>query len=424
MPANRSQSVNRQGRQKSCSECAKAKRKCGLEQPSCARCSRQHLTCSYPPQPRSQAAVPHLNTSDSNTEPNDTQMAADILGLETANLDFDFDISAMPTATTAEILDFDLPAAPSCFDSFPGTLHSSMGTENQTVIPIAERHVQKPFLCANLSSFAKSRAAYFVEHVKLAPTTMVEQVYTPWMHRMLYDSGMPKSLQEAHAACALYVTMNQTNAGHVIRFICTRAQDLINTPFPYTQIEILARTHALMLYLIMLIFGADIRFYTQVEALLPHLVDMGERLIPIAAEQDESMGPLPIYPSAAARSAWKSYMVRESARRTSLAAIQISVMYTLLSGQMGSCNPKPVLGNRVTLSAHLWGAANAFDFALAWNEKNHFVITEMDFTEVLEKAQPDDLDVFANMLLTGMHGIDDIRGWYYTRGGTLQMPPS
>ena len=56
---------------------------------------------------------------------------------------------------------------------------------------------------------------------------------------------------------------------------------------------------------------------------------------------------------------------------------------------------------------------------MAWNDKNHFLVKELDFTEVLRVAQPDDLDVFANMMLVGLQGIDDVRGWYHTRGGAL-----
>jgi hypothetical protein len=169
----------------------------------------------------------------------------------------------------------------------------------------------------------------------------------------------------------------------------------------------------------MLVFGGDIRLYARADALLPHLEDVGVILLPIAAEETETSGTLPLYPSTAARSAWKSYIFRESARRTVLSAFHITVMCTLLSGQLKSCTHELSLKNRVTLSAHLWKATSASDFAMAWNSKDHFVIKELDFTHVLRNAQPDDLDVFANMMLVGLQGIDDMRGWYHTRGGAL-----
>jgi hypothetical protein len=255
--------------------------------------------------------------------------------------------------------------------------------------------------------------------MKLAPKMMVEHNGTPWQHPMLYDDNMPRSLQDAYAACALYITKNDANIEHVARFVTSRAEELVNSMLPSDPIDILARAHALILYQLMLIFGGDIRFYVKAESLLSHLEDIGALLLPIAAEQNDAPGLLPVYPSGAARSAWKSYIFRESVRRTALSLYHVIVVYNLFGGRMKRCIYETALNNRVTFSAHLWNAESAFDFAVAWNGKRRFLIKDLDFTDVLESAQPDDLDVFAKMMLVGLQGIDDMRGWFYTRGGTL-----
>ncbi|KAI4648388.1 uncharacterized protein J4E79_010010 [Alternaria viburni] len=332
---------------------------------------------------------------------------------------FDFDLPGMPANPTADILDFDFCTATESLDALTDMLNTPAHQEDQMTLQKSYPPVNQPFSARHLSPFAKSRVEYSIELVKLAPKMMVEQCCTPWAHLLLYEDHMPRSLQDAHAACALYVTMNDNNAEHVARFITSRAEELIATSIPTTPIEVLARTQALMLYEIMLIFGGDIRLYARSDALIPHLEDVGVVLLPIAAEDPELPATLPLYPSTAARSAWQSYILRESARRTALVAFHITVIYTLLSGQMRSCAKELSLKNRVTLSAHLWKATSAFDFAMAWNSKSHFVIKELDFTDVLRGAQPDDLDTFANMMLIGLQGIDDIRGWYHTRGGAL-----
>jgi hypothetical protein len=77
------------------------------------------------------------------------------------------------------------------------------------------------------------------------------------------------------------------------------------------------------------------------------------------------------------------------------------------------------IGNRLTMSAHLWNARSVFDFALAWNNRKHFTVIELDFTEVLRDAMPDDVDTFGRMMMIGLQGEDDIKGWFYTRGGIL-----
>jgi hypothetical protein len=339
--------------------------------------------------------------------------------METADLAFDFDIPALPIDCAVDVLDFDFSVGATSLDALANMLNSSPNPEDQMALQRNYANVKKPFSAGHLSPFAKARVGYSIEQYKITPRMMVEQSCTPWSHPMLYDQHMPRSLQDAHAACALYITKNETNAEHVARFIAGRAEELVTATLPITHIELLARTQALILYQIMLVFGGDIRFYAQAEALLPYLEDMGTVLLSLAAELRDTVGPLPLYPGEAARSAWQSYIFRESVRRTALSIFHITVMCTLLGGQLRSCTHHIAMNNRVTLSAYLWRAKNAFDFAVAWNEKNHYVIKELDFTDVLKNAQPDDLDLFSNMMLVGLQGIDSMRGWYDTRGGIL-----
>jgi hypothetical protein len=419
MPADRTRTTNSQGRQKSCSECAKAKRKCGLEQPHCARCTRQHLSCIYPPRPGAQAAIPPTNAAEVPTDMVFPQPPAGITDLVNDGVEFDFDLPAMPTNSTAEILDFDFCTGANSLDALSEMLASQSNQINHTALQAVSAPVRKPFTSAHLSPYAKSRVEYSFEHIKLAPKMMVEQACTPWSHPMLYEEYMPRSLQDAHAACALYITMNDVNSEHVARYITSRAQELVTSATPITPIEILAHTQALMLYQAMLLSSGGIRLWALADTLLPYLEDMGAALLPIAAEESEIPETIPLYPSTVARTAWKSYIFRESARRTVLCAYHIAIMWTLFSGQFKTCSRDHSLRNLVSLSAHLWRATNPFDFAMAWNDKNHFLVKELDFTEVLRIAQPDDLDVFANMMLVGLQGIDDVRGWYHTRGGAL-----
>lgn len=420
MPPDRSRSANSQGRQKSCSECAKAKRKCGLEQPNCARCRKQHLSCVYPP-PRSQTATPY----DDNPEAHDdvdidiADVSMDFQDVGSTTLPLDFDISTMPTASDADILNFDFSTGINSLGSLTTMLNTLPDEEDQMALRRTLYLVAKPYSPAHLAPFAKSRVEYSLEQLKLMPRMMVERNSTPWIHSKLYEENMPRSLQDAHAACALYITRNDVNVEHVTRFITSRVEELTMTAQPIALVELLARAHALMLYQMMLVFGGDIRFYGQAETLIPHLEETGNSLLAIAGQQTDVAGSIPIYPITAARAAWRSYVFRESVRRTVLSLFHFTAMCNLLHGQLKTCMHTLKYGNRVTLSAHLWNAQNPSEFAVAWNEKKHFLVKELDFTEVIRDAKPGDLDVFARMMMVGLQGIDDIRGWFYSRGGTL-----
>ncbi len=331
---------------------------------------------------------------------------------------FDFDLTA-PTssATTTSVLGFDFPGPP--LDSFSTRLAFSLHEEDQMTVYKNLYLVAKPHCPAHIAPWPKARIEYSIEQLKLAPKMMVEQNCTPWAHPNLYDDFMPRSLQDAYAGCALYITRNSTNTEHVTRYITTHVGDVITSAFPSEHIEILARAHALMLYQIMFVFGDEMRVSGQAEEVITHLEEVGEGLLAIADEQTDTTGSLPLYPSTAARSAWQSFVFRESVRRTVLSVFQFTGVCNLLRGQLRMCADSLAIGNRLTLSAHLWNAKNAFDFAMAWNNEKHFLVKGLDFTDVLRDAKPDDLDVFAKMMLVGLQGIDDVRGWFYMRGGVL-----
>jgi len=88
----------------------------------------------------------------------------------------------------------------------------------------------------------------------------------------------------------------------------------------------------------------------------------------------------------------------------------------LLCGQKSNCQEHSNFTSQLTLSSHLWQAKSPFDFAVAWNEKEHLVMRQMDLSPVLERALPEDLDLFGKMNLVAVIGLDDARGWYRTKG--------
>lgn len=72
------------------------------------------------------------------------------------------------------------------------------------------------------------------------------------------------------------------------------------------------------------------------------------------------------------------------------------------------------------LSSHLWYADSAFDFALAWKEKEHLESKQSEIQPILDKAMPVDLDAFVRMVLVAAIGVDDVRGWCRIKGGQFE----
>jgi hypothetical protein len=413
MPPNRSRTANSQGRQKSCSECQRGKRRCDLGNPSCARCLKQHLTCSYPhiSGQLPAASVERLVYGIDDSEIPD--ILFELADNETETLALNLDVSAMPP------VDFDLEAGITSLESLNNMMYSSTNDEDRMTLERTYDQNGKTFSAAHIAPFARSRMGWSMEKLKLAPKSMVEENSTPWQHAMLYEENMPSSLQDSYAACALYLARNSINTEFVNRFIKTHAEALVNSPLPQQPTEILARAHALMLYGSMLVFGGDISAYSHAELLLPCMEEVGHSLLDLARQQNVPTNPLPLYPSATARASWTAYIFRESLSRTVLAVFHFLTLYNLLRGQLVACTPHFKYDNKLTISAHLWNATSMLDYALAWNNKKYFIVKGLDFEEVLQDAMPEDLDTFTKMMMIGMRGEDDMEGWFYTKGGTL-----
>ncbi|KAF2007057.1 hypothetical protein P154DRAFT_421339 [Amniculicola lignicola CBS 123094] len=331
-----------------------------------------------------------------------------------------FGVSHLPNMGS-HVLDFEFNAGVDSIDAMDDfvSLEEHEQPDNVFSVVKADLMLTKALSAAQLSPPAQSRLNYAIEQVKLAPTMMAKQNHTVWSHPFLYAEHMPRCVQDAQSACALYLLRNDTNVVFLARYINDHVQDIMGSPIPSSTFELLAQIHALMLYQIIRIFSDDIRFHYFSDGASVRLQDAGLALYTLLQHEVDPIGPLPVYPSDAARAAWRSFIFRESARRTLLSLFQFISVSTILHGDNPACCPELALTNRVTFSSHLWSAPSAFDFAMAWNQKNHFLVRGLDVAELLESAQPDDIDVFGRVILTGMLGIDDVKGWFHTKGGAF-----
>ncbi len=269
-----------------------------------------------------------------------------------------------------------------------------------------------------------TRLQYGVDKLKAAPEQMVLENQTPWSHPALYRDTMPRSMQDAHACCALYIAKNNVNAPVIFRSIEARLEELLAAPEPTTPIEHLAHTQALLLYHIMRLLDGDIVAHACAVETMPALdASVSALLRHIVFENPKdpiSPTALPLYPLAATREFWDSWVFMESARRTILTVYLFLQLCRLLRGQRSSrCDSTLSQCHSLTLSAHLWHAADAFDFAVAWREKDHFVANCNSLMRVLEEARGDDIETLGKMVMTSVMGIDEAKGWLATRGGTL-----
>lgn len=217
------------------------------------------------------------------------------------------------------------------------------------------------------------------------------------------------------------MSKNDINSPVLMSIFDSRINDLLSAPPPTTPLELLARTHALILYLIMRLFDGGIRTQPSAESLLALLEASALSLFNCTyiphPSQPYVLLPISMEPI---MSFWESWVFQESARRTIMMVFYFVKIQHFLQGKpLSACDGKLGLEHAWYQSAHLWNAQSAFDFAVAWTENQHFIVYNADFTGLLQDAKPDDVDLFGKMLLVTKLGIDETKAWFYSRGGIL-----
>ncbi|OLN87528.1 hypothetical protein CCHL11_06133 [Colletotrichum chlorophyti] len=420
-------------RRKTCVACTKAKRRCDHGQPACLRCSRRKIDCVYqsPPSARSRSQTSchtpqSLGTPLAHEDPNSTNETAPPAegeepysstslipwseGFDLLPLSFEAPEDIVLDIGFGELLDPDV--------LLDGTL-STPSLTTQTDHMLVPQQQQSPV--GFLEEIIASRLQYALDEIQKFTASIVLENKTPWIHQQLYRTFMPREMQDAQACCALYMAKNPSNAPAVLRTIQARSHELLASPMPRGRLEILARVHAILLYQIIRLFDGDISLRASAQNTLSSLEPAITALVPFVKWHPEQ----PVANSAEetpTKDFWQDWIFQESARRTIFFTCFFLIAHQMLVGQQQTsarCEEKYIFCQSWTLSAHLWNAPNVVDFAVAWKEKRHFVITKQCFSEVLRDAAADDVDLFGRILMVGAMGIEEARLWFYNRGGAL-----
>ncbi|KAI0444203.1 hypothetical protein F4803DRAFT_512356 [Xylaria telfairii] len=492
-------------RRKSCAACIKAKRRCDLRQPSCLRCSQRKIDCSYPThvgdpsKKRSSDATcsPPGMSPDAQPQELMKDTLPEMPSWETG-FDFNMDMSPSynpacpsfptlsfdePTFSGLEFLD-DVVNMDSTLSSIPPTPSPPLELEDPMLVVVRSpksqvASVSRMLLLRAASELIEKRLRYSIDAFKRAPENMVLEGGTPWSHPALYRDSMPTCLEDALAACALHRAKNPANTAMIQRVIELRYQKLVTAPVaPTTSVsEMMARTHALILYQIMLFFDDSCAARALAEETVSVLGDSAMALMEFVRHEDEDddddvgapSRSVPLYPLTAARALYGDWTFQESLRRTLLVSFLLTQLQCLMRADFSSvmppafppafapssggsvshppptcvpcdastmaaikhalqqspyndtskCDPRLLLCRSLTLSAHLWHARDPVEFAVAWRDKKHLVAQPWNIWKRIDTAQPDDIDQFGRILMTSGMGIDEAKGWFASKGGSL-----
>jgi hypothetical protein len=366
-------------KRKACAECVKAKRKCDMELPRCKRCEKKNIECPYP---------------------NNRVTVADAVfpELEFSWLDDLFEDPNM------------LP--------WTGQLQPQLDTaSNHTYSGGSESDTQ--FTLSTESSYLSTTersSCTFTAHVEIQaalyrfktwPEKWVKEGKAPFIHPKLYASGMPRPLQDAYAACAVYSTKTRDNESVAFTVIESKANELLHSREQacWTPLDLLAAVQALLIFQFIRLLDGDIRQRASAEQAEPILQTWTEQLKARSTKEQA-------YTTETAPS-WQSWVFGESVRRTIIMSLYLEGAYSLV--KQGFCTlGEQVTANSFTAQRRLWETQSQLEWERLKQTFDPYWVSKMDFDHVFQDCRVEELDDFGMALLITYKGQDVVDHWMAT----------
>lgn len=480
---------------KACESCAKSKRKCGKESPRCHRCTSRDLECVYP-----------LPTRPSSFVRLQDAPASSVTSIPMASADGSADGSASIPMVPAErpesipmvpaeigrppdmwdpamaLLAFTTPSSQSGIAQTPTTGHELARHSSLLLAPQANASLPKQLSIDWFMSPDSWRMEYDMERwrdqsrmppspysriaLKAFLTTgqgwlsdWISTGGTTFIHKQLYSFKLPRCVQDAYTAVALYLLRTEENEDMVHRIIEDRSNQLLADeekrkmsssldPFGH-----LARVHALLAYQIICLLDGDIRLRglaeertTVMESWLKQMLEsvsfasqltisgaeglmmaargLGLGIVEImdaAATSSASAATTPgMTPSTASRCCnpssqeevlWHTWIFAESVRRTWIFSQGLHTVYTVMLRGWSTCCG----AIKFTTAAEVWDAPSSYIWSKICIEKNVTLNEPEEVESFLEHKRPEDVDEFAKSLLQIMFGKAKMERWADTR---------
>ncbi|KAB5582907.1 hypothetical protein GE09DRAFT_1167093 [Coniochaeta sp. 2T2.1] len=397
-------------RQKNCTACVLAKRRCDRRMPVCRRCIDRKIDCVY----AKAVSVSGAQARDATrTLPTYMDMNLDHLQFESSACSpFSFSPSI---PLDSEYLDF------MTVDSQIHTVETSSGTNNNGYPPLSN-----PFadMLDGIGDPSLQKSLVSTDHITTIERPSMTRVKrfisdaatrnaTPFMHRYLYKDNTPSCILDCFATNVLYTNRNPSNMTMVMRALHRNVSDIVRTQAVHTNATVaerLARTQALFLYQVIRLFDGDVTLRAQGEVDIPLLQTWLCELCKVR----DNLGNLEESEQGLVRAEppqeWERWIFAESLRRTIIMAYSVITLYQMMKNAEGPDDQSAwTYTHRWTLSRHLWEADSPFAFSRVWKEHPHYVINNYSFDDFLKYGKGDDVDEFAEILLSVYVGVDETK---------------
>lgn len=420
-----------------CSACARSKRKCSRQMPSCARCADRGRSCVYP-QSRSRAASssrPLLSDASRCSVPRveDGQLA------EIAGNTFSFSHATNQILADDLMLDLALPlvdsdfAAPSSLIQTPSAPATRadwfLAPETWRISHRVDTSADVAVGIGTMKNYVAVLQSWFERWVTTGSN--------PFIHPRLYSANFPACVQVAYITLASYIHRTPTNTDTVLRIIEDRSNNLLQENGAILNMvgvekwadggeqdldlfAQLTRLHALMVYQIIGLFDGDIRSRHVAEGHIAVQDSWAGKLFHSAAKAFSNphvgathlVGFLP-RPSTYSQEQWNLWILSESIRRTWLVAVSLSPVFFALQQRLSACPGGAMYTNR----SGLWNAASATDWEKQCLGRNVAFLQRFECSRLFDDADPVDIDEFGTAMLDMTFDGELLEKWRDRNGG-------
>ncbi|KAK4110150.1 hypothetical protein N656DRAFT_714563 [Canariomyces notabilis] len=276
------------------------------------------------------------------------------------------------------------------------------------------------------TSISRPSMVYCVSQYRAWPHRWVVEATTPFIHPSLYGqyggsnssllSGLPPALQDAFAVSAAYIAKNEANSDLIMQLVETKTNALLYSPDQsnWTILRQLAALQALLIYQMIRLFDGDIRQRALAEAVEPVQAAWTAALQARVGGDIFQGADLHLHAGDDAASSmstrWRRWLFSESVRRTIIISFVIRGIYAM--AKQGYCRLGPVVTDMsFTSGSRLWAAKTPGQWQRAVNETDPGWVSRMNFSQIVGRADPANVDEFGVMMAVTYRGKDVIEDW-------------
>ncbi|KAI0140524.1 hypothetical protein GGR57DRAFT_487821 [Xylariaceae sp. FL1272] len=447
-------------RQKACIPCAESKRRCDKSLPECQRCIDKDVDCAYPQPKRRHREVPAAVESHAAETfldiPDDEEDHAGtgIVSNPRQPVHSNNETESVVAANGMEFGYWDSTAANHLDPAFVGDI--TMPYLSPEIPPFSspwlgrdlqihgndiskDHNLPPPFFLRDETfvTYHKPEEPECITTVEMEPFIgEIDKMFHAWVttgsnsfiHRKLYDKGMPACVQDAFTTFAAYANRTPATKETILQIAHDRATALARhaqRPAENGVQEIwahLARVHSMFVYVFIQLFDGSVRMRATAEQRLPILrswvTQMWETVKRHRWENYPSvkygtrpaLGPSDDFHSDydTAMEIWQLWILTESVRRTYLVIDTVLNTFKIMTAGWAQCEGYVMF----TVRRGLWSAESAMKwFHLCEDGDTPLIVPSMTPGPVIAKYPAGEFDDFAKLCWSFVFGADKIQSW-------------